>query len=89
MDRPPLHFSTVVYTFGYATDMCYCRSMAGYDNRARDFRVFLIGDATRAGSTANATPRFGTNVAASFASLGHQVLQGFWVEYRPAAWEGR
>ena len=26
---------------GYATDMCFCRTTAGYENLARDFNVFL------------------------------------------------
>ena len=31
---------------GYATDMCYCRTTAGYENLSKDFNVFLVGDAT-------------------------------------------
>src|SRR6266851_27741 len=33
---------------GYATDMCYCKTTAGYQNLSREFNVFLIGDATLA-----------------------------------------
>src|SRR4051812_45961487 len=42
----------------YAADTSYCRTMAGYDNLARDFREFLIDDATLAASPVNATTRF-------------------------------
>ena len=28
------------------TDMCFCRTTAGYQNLARDFNGFLVGDAT-------------------------------------------
>lgn len=42
---------------GYATDMCFCRTTAGYENLSRDFNVFLVGDATLATFPANATPR--------------------------------
>jgi nicotinamidase-related amidase len=67
---------------GYATDMCYCRTTAGYQNLARDFNVFLVGDATLATFPANATPRFATNAAIAFAALDHLVTQVSWVEYR-------
>ena len=30
---------------GYATDMCYCKTTAGYENLAKDFDVFLVGEA--------------------------------------------
>ncbi|MFO0946883.1 MAG: isochorismatase family protein [Planctomycetota bacterium] len=33
---------------GYATDMCFCKTTAGYENLSRDFNVFLVGDATLA-----------------------------------------
>ena len=42
---------------GYATDMCFCRTTAGYQNLAKDFNVFLVGDATLATFPANDTPR--------------------------------
>ena len=66
---------------GYATDMCYCRTTAGYQNLAKDFNVFLVGDATLATFPANATARFAANAAISFASLGQLVTQVSWVRY--------
>jgi hypothetical protein len=66
---------------GYATDMCYCRTTAGYQNLAKDFNVFLVGDATLATFPANSSPRFATNAAISFASLDHLVTQVSWVRY--------
>jgi hypothetical protein len=68
---------------GYATDMCFCRTTAGYQNLARDFNVFLVGDATLATFPANASPRFATNAAISFAALDHLITQVSWVRYRP------
>src|SRR5262249_36326578 len=67
---------------GYATDMCYCRTTAGYQNLAKDFGVFLVGDATLATFPANASPRFATNAAISFAALEHLVTQTSWVRAR-------
>jgi hypothetical protein len=69
---------------GYATDMCFCRTTAGYQNLSRDFNVFLVGDATLATFPANATPRFATNAAISYAALDHLITQVSWVQYRPA-----
>jgi hypothetical protein len=66
---------------GYATDMCFCRTTAGYKNLAQDFNVFLVGDATLATFPANASPRFATNAAISFAALDHLVTQVSWVKY--------
>ncbi len=66
---------------GYATDMCYCRTTAGYQNLAKDFNVFLVGDATLATFPANDSPRFATNAAISFAALDHLVTQVSWVKY--------
>lgn len=65
---------------GYATDMCFCRTTAGYENLSKDFDVFLVGDATLATFPANATPRFATNAHISFASLEHLVTQVNWVK---------
>jgi nicotinamidase-related amidase len=65
---------------GYATDMCYCRTTAGYQNLARDFNVFLVGDATLATFPANPSPRFATNAAISFAALDHLITQVSWVK---------
>jgi nicotinamidase-related amidase len=70
---------------GYATDMCFCRTTAGYENLARDFNVFLVGDATLATFPANSSPRFATNAAISFASLEHLITQTSWIEYRAAS----
>jgi nicotinamidase-related amidase len=67
---------------GYATDMCYCKTTAGYDNLSQDFNVFLVGDATLATFPANSSPRFATNAAISFASLEQLITQISWIEYR-------
>src|SRR5262249_31152668 len=66
---------------GYATDMCFCRTTAGYQNLSRDFNVFLVGDATLATFPANPSPRFATNAAISFAALDQLVTQGSWIRY--------
>jgi nicotinamidase-related amidase len=68
---------------GYATDMCFCRTTAGYENLARDFNVFLVGDATLATFPSNPTPRFATNAAISYAALQHLITQVSWVKYLP------
>jgi hypothetical protein len=65
---------------GYATDMCFCKTTAGYENLAKDFNVFLVGDATLATFPANSTPRFATNAHISFASLNHLITQVNWVK---------
>jgi nicotinamidase-related amidase len=70
---------------GYATDMCFCRTTAGYENLSKDFNVFLVGDATLATFPANSSPRFATNASISFASLGQLVTQVSWIEYRKDA----
>ncbi len=64
---------------GYATDMCFCKTTAGYENLSKDFNVFLVGDATLATFPANSTPRFATNAHISFASLNQLVTQVNWV----------
>ena len=66
---------------GYATDMCYCRTTAGYENLSKDFNVFLVGDASLATFPANSTPRFATNAHISFASLNQLVTQISWVKF--------
>jgi hypothetical protein len=66
---------------GYATDMCYCRTTAGYENLSKDFDVFLVGDATLATFPASDTPRHATNAALSFASLNQLITQISWIEY--------
>jgi hypothetical protein len=65
---------------GYATDMCFCRTTAGYENLSKDFNVFLVGDATLATFPANSTPRYATNAHISFASINHLVTQASWVK---------
>lgn len=65
---------------GYATDMCLCRTTAGYENLSKDFNVFLVGDATLATFPANSTPKFATNAHISFASLNQLVTQVSWVK---------
>lgn len=68
---------------GYAADMCYCRTTAGYENLSRDFDVFLVGDASLATFPANASPRHATNAAISKAALDQLVTQISWVRPRP------
>jgi hypothetical protein len=65
---------------GYATDMCFCKTTAGYENLSKDFNVFLVGDATLATFPANDTPRYATNVHIAFASLNQLVTQVNWVK---------
>jgi nicotinamidase-related amidase len=65
---------------GYATDMCFCRTTAGYENLSKDFNVFLVGDASLATFPANRTPRYATNAHISFASLNQLVTQVNWVK---------
>jgi len=65
---------------GYATDMCFCRTTAGYQNLSKDFNVFLVGDATLATFPANSTPRYATNAHISFASLNQLITQVSWVK---------
>jgi hypothetical protein len=66
---------------GYATDMCFCRTTAGYENLSKDFNVFLVGDATLATFPANSTPRYATNAHISFASLNHLITQASWIRF--------
>jgi nicotinamidase-related amidase len=66
---------------GYATDMCYCRTTAGYENLSKEFNVFLVGDATLATFPSNDSPRYATNAALSFAALTQLITQISWVEY--------
>lgn len=68
---------------GYATDMCFCRTTAGYENLSQDFNVFLVGDASLATFPANSSPRFAVNAAISFASLNQLITQVSWVELDP------
>ncbi|MEN9555655.1 MAG: hypothetical protein RLZZ232_1941 [Planctomycetota bacterium] len=65
---------------GYATDMCYCRTTAGYENLSRDFNVFLVADASLATFPSNSSPRFAVNAAISFAALNQLITQVSWVK---------
>lgn len=65
---------------GYATDMCFCKTTAGYENLSKDFNVFLIGDASLATFPANDSPAHATNAAVSFASLNQLVTQVSWIK---------
>lgn len=65
---------------GYATDMCYAKTTAGYENLSKDFNLFLVGDASLATFPANKTPRFAVNAAISFAALNHLITQVSWIE---------
>lgn len=66
---------------GYATDMCFCKTTAGYENLSKDFNVFLVGDATLATFPANVTPRYATNAHISFASINQLVTQTSWIRF--------
>ena len=66
---------------GYATDMCYARTCAGYENLSRDFNVFLVGDATLATFPAHVTPKVATSAHIAFASLNQLVTQISWIKY--------
>ncbi len=68
---------------GYNTDMCFCKTTAGYDNLSPDFNVFLVGDATVATFPANPEPRYATNASISFAALEHLVTQVSWIKPLP------
>lgn len=70
---------------GYATDMCFCKTTAGYENLSKDFNVFLVGDATLATFPANKTPRYATNVHISYAALNQLVTQVSWIKYEAGA----
>lgn len=65
---------------GYATDMCVCKTTAGYENLRQDFNTFLVGDATLATFPANSTPAFATNQAISYAALNLLITQASWVQ---------
>ncbi|HEV8070983.1 MAG TPA: isochorismatase family protein [Planctomycetaceae bacterium] len=70
---------------GYATDMCYCKTTAGYENLSKDFNVFLVGDATLATFPANDTPSHATNAHISFASLNQLITQCSWIRFEGGA----
>jgi len=73
-----------VLLVGYATDMCFCRTTAGYENLSKDFNVFLVGDATLATFPANDSPRCATTAAVSYAAVNQLVTQVSWVRYGAA-----
>ena len=68
---------------GYATDMCYARTCAGYENLSKDFNVFLVGDATLATFPAHVTPKFATSAHLAFASINQLITQISWITYEP------
>jgi hypothetical protein len=74
-----------VLLVGYATDMCFCLTTAGYANLSKDFNVFLVGDATLATFPANETPQYATNAHISFASLNQLITQVSWVQFADQA----
>lgn len=78
-----------VILVGYATDMCFCKTTAGYENLSKDFNVFLVGDATLATYPANNTPKYATNAHISFASLNQLVTQTSWVKFTSESAENR
>ena len=56
----------------------------------RPFNVFLVGDATLATFPANASPKYATNAALSYAALDQLVTQISWIKYEgKAPEEGR
>lgn len=65
---------------GYNTDMCVCKTTAGYENLRQDFNVILVGDATIATFPAQDSPRHATNAAVSFAALNLMITQASWIE---------
>lgn len=66
---------------GYHADMCVCKTTAGYQNLAKDFNVFLVGDATLATFPANLSPRTATTATLSFAALEQLITQVSWIRY--------
>jgi hypothetical protein len=74
-----------VLLVGYATDMCYCKTTAGYENLSKDFNVFLVGDASLATFPANESPRTATTAALSIASMNNLITQVSWVKHVPPA----
>jgi nicotinamidase-related amidase len=70
-----------VLLLGYATDICYAHTCAGYENLSKDFNVFLVGDATLSSFPASETPRFNTSGHMSSASLDHLITQISWIHF--------
>lgn len=71
-----------VLLVGYATDMCYCKTTAGYENLSKDFNVFLVADASLATFPSNTSPRFAVNASISYAALNQLITQVSWVQLR-------
>jgi hypothetical protein len=71
-----------VLLVGYATDMCYCKTTAGYENLSKDFNVFLVADASLATFPSNTSPRFAVNASISYAALNQLITQVSWVQFR-------
>ena len=69
---------------GYATDMCFCKTTAGYENLSKDFNVFLVGDATLATFPANKAPKHATNAHLSYAALNQLITQISWIRFEPS-----
>ncbi len=67
---------------GYNTDMCVCKTTAGYENLQQDFNVFLVGDATIATFPGQDSPRHATNASVSFAALNLMITQSSWIEMK-------
>jgi nicotinamidase-related amidase len=63
---------------GYCTDMCVKATACGYENFARDFNVFVVGDATLATYPGSTTPRYATQVALANIALFYLVTQVNW-----------
>jgi hypothetical protein len=70
---------------GYHTDMCVCKTTAGYKNLTQDFNTFLVGDATQATFPSAETPQTATTAALSFAALEVFITQVSWVRYQEAS----
>ncbi len=66
---------------GYATDLCFCVTTAGYKNLSKDFNVFLVGDATLASFPANSSPRYATSAHISSASVNQMITQVSWIRF--------
>ncbi len=67
---------------GYHADMCVCRTTAGYQNLAKDFNVFLVGDATLATFPSHDSPKHATSATVAFAALDLFVTQVSWVKFK-------
>jgi nicotinamidase-related amidase len=73
-----------VLLLGYATDICFAHTCAGFENLAKDFNVFLVGDATLSSFPASNTPRLNTSAHICSASLDHLITQISWIRFEAA-----